>query len=137
MVKLNRLLSLCIYMHVRDVTMRTKDVIPTIEIKEGDADVHTSSIMYILMLHVYARVSHVRKKKAHKCCTGDENSIDDAYHFDHGKNRRKRKRSEKIKRTNIHESVTAGRCIYYYYDCCDKCVRIHALRLLSERTLEH
>ncbi len=52
-----------VYTHVRDVTMRTKDVIPTIEIKEGDAYIHTSSIMYIPMLHVYARVSHVRKKK--------------------------------------------------------------------------
>lgn len=63
------------HMHVRDVTMRTKDVIPTIEIKEGDALIHTSSIMYILMLHVYARVSLV------------EYSIDDAYHFDLGKSK--------------------------------------------------
>lgn len=55
--------------------MRTKDVIPTIEIKEGDALMHTSSIMYILMLHVYARVSLV------------ENSIDDAYQFDLGKSK--------------------------------------------------
>jgi hypothetical protein len=53
--------------------MRTKDVIPTIEIKEGDAYIHTSSIMYIPMLHVYARVSHVKKRK--------EYSIDDAYHL--------------------------------------------------------
>jgi hypothetical protein len=58
------------YIHVRDVTMRTKDVIPTIKIKEGDAHIHTSSIMYIPMLHVYARVVHVKKKI----------SIDDAYH---------------------------------------------------------
>jgi hypothetical protein len=63
------------YIHVRDVTMRTKDVIPTIEIKEGDAYKHTSSIMYIPMLHVYARVSHVKKKKKKK----RKISIDDTY----------------------------------------------------------
>jgi hypothetical protein len=34
------------HIHVRDVTMRTEDVIPTIEIKEGDAYIHTSSIIY-------------------------------------------------------------------------------------------